>query len=385
MPNQFETEGLRRVVFGQGSAAKLAAEVELVGGGPVLVVIDPMVREAEVAQAALDGLEKAGVAYFIYSEITREPEPSEADAAAELGRKQKVKAVAGIGGGSALDLAKAAAVLITNPGQCTDYIGLNLVKQPGLPVICLPTTAGTGSECTFTAVFTRREDKLKGGINGRFLYAHTAILDPLLTVSCPAYITAVVGMDALTHAMEAYTSLKAHSLSELNSIRAIELIGKHLRPAVANGDNLAAREGMMLASYLAGLALAQAGVGAVHAMAYPLGAFHDIPHGEANAVLLPYVLEYNLLACPERFAAMARALTSLRNKTPEREAAEICVDEIFELNHDIGVPAGLKELGLDDANITAWAEKAIKVAVPIANKPAQGDGPGYQGHLPAGV
>ncbi len=359
------------MVFGQGSAARLGEELLLAGARKALVVLDPNLAASEAVQPALDSLSQAEVDSVLYSDMTREPEPSEADAAAELGRREQVQAVVGIGGGSALDLAKAAGVLITNPGAAADYVGLDLVKEPGVPVICLPTTAGTGSEVTFTAVFTRRSDKFKGGINGRHLYPHAAILDPLLTVSCPPYITATTGMDALTHAMEAFTSLQAHALSDLNALAAIELIGRHLRPAVAHGENLAAREGMLLASHLAGLALAQAGVGAVHAMAYPLGAFYDIPHGEANALLLPYVLRYNLMACPERFADMAYALAELPGDLSTAEAAAACVEEVAELSLEVGIPTSLRQLEVPEDSVPAMAEKAMTVARPIANNPRQ--------------
>ncbi len=365
----FSFDSIRRTVFGQGTSGQLGQEVLLLGTKKVLVVIDPQVRSAGVADPALKSLQQAGVKYAIYDRITREPEPAEADDAATLGREFGAQAVVGIGGGSALDLAKAAGVLMTNLGPATEYVGLELVKKPGKPVICLPTTAGTGSEVTFTAVFTRRADGFKGGINGRMLFPHTAILDPLLTVSCPAYITAITGMDALTHAMEAYTSRAATPISDLNALKAIELIGDNLRQAVAHGENLAAREGMMLGAYLAGLALAQAGVGAVHAMAYPLGAFFDIPHGEANAVLLPYVLEFNLMACPDRFAQMAYALAELPEDLTTREAAAACVQEVYELSDEVGIPASLDALDVPRERVPEMAQKAMTVARPIANNP----------------
>ncbi len=366
---QFSLEGVRRTVFGQGASANLSQEVELLGGGPVLVVVDPNVLAAGVAQPALKSLEAAGIAHKIYSDITREPEPSEADAAAELGKSLGAKVVVGIGGGSALDLAKAAAALINNPGTAVEYVGLDLLKSPAQPSILLPTTAGTGSEVTFTAVFTRRSDKFKGGMNGRLLYPHTAMLDPLLTVSCPPYITAVVGMDALTHAMEAYTSRAHTPVSDMNALKAIELIGNNLAQAVAHGENLEARENMLLGSYLAGLALAQAGVGAVHAMAYPLGAFFDIPHGEANAVLLPYVMAFNLIACPDRFADMAYAFCEMPDDLTTREAAETCVSEVIMLSQDIGIPSNLDQLEVPESEVPAMAQKAMTVARPIANNP----------------
>ena len=371
MSQQYTHENIRRAVFGLGCSAKLGEEVKLLGGARALVVVDPHVLEAGVAGPALDSLTQAKVKFELYSGITREPEPAEADEAARLGRELKAQVVVGIGGGSALDLAKAASALMANEGKAVDYVGLDLLKKAGPPVILLPTTAGTGSEVTFTAVFTRRADKFKGGINGRLLYAHTAMLDPLLTVTCPPYITAIVGMDALTHAMEAFTSRAATPISDLNALKAIELIGDNLRAAVAHGENLAAREGMLLGSYLAGLALASAGVGAVHAMAYPLGAFFDIPHGEANATLLPFVLRFNLMACPERFAEMAYALTELPDDLTTREAAEACVQEVTELAFDIGIPSSLDQLGVPQAEIPAMAAKAMTVARPIANNPRQ--------------
>jgi len=190
-------------------------------------------------------------------------------------------------------------------------------------------------------------------------------------VSCPPYLTATVGMDALTHAMEAYTSRAATPISDINALRAIELIGGSIRKAVAHGGNMEAREEMMLGAYLAGLALAQAGVGAVHAMAYPLGAFFDIPHGEANATLLPYVLEYNLMAAPERFADMAYNLAELPDDLNTREAAEACVEEIFELCREIGIPSSLDELDVPRDRIPEMATKAMTVARPIANNPRQ--------------
>jgi alcohol dehydrogenase len=373
MMQPFSHEGIRRAIFGRGCAANLGDEIKLLGASRALVVIDPHVQAAGVAQSALDALAKAKIKYEIYSAITREPEPAEADAAAKLGRELKAQTVVGIGGGSALDLAKAASALIANEGTAVDYVGLELVKRPGPPVICLPTTAGTGSEVTFTAVFTRRADKFKGGMNGRMLYPHTALLDPLLTVTCPPYITAIVGMDALTHAMEAYTSRAATPISDLNALAAIELIGDNLRQAVAHGENLEAREGMLLGSYLAGLALAQAGVGAVHAMAYPLGAFFDIPHGEANATLLPFVLRFNLMACPERFATMGYALAEMPEDLTTREAAEACVDEVMELSLDIGIPQSLNELNVPQDQVPAMAAKAMTVARPIANNPRKVD------------
>ena len=204
-----------------------------------------------------------------------------------------------------MDVAKAAAVLVTNRGKAVDYIGLGLIREPGLPTIMVPTTSGTGSEVTFTSVFTMRDTKTKGGINSPYLYAHTALLDPELTLGLPPEATAYTGMDALTHAIESFTSLQSHFLSAPIALRAIELIAANLRGAVFNGGHYAYREKMMQGSYLAGLGLAMSGVGAVHALAYPLGALFNIPHGVANAVMLPHVLEYNFPGDIEKFSEIA--------------------------------------------------------------------------------
>ncbi len=277
--------------------------------------------------------------------------------------------VIGIGGGSSLDTAKAIAMLTLNQGKVSDYVGLDLVPHPGLPTILVPTTAGTGSEVTFTAVFTNRAAKTKGGINSRFLYPTVALLDPELTLSLPPQVTAQTGMDALTHAMEAYTSNKANLMSDMVAEKAITLIGRFLKKAVKNGQDLEAREGMLLGSLLAGMALANAGVGAVHAMAYPLGALFNITHGLANAVLLPYVLEFNRVACPERFAHMAFLLGGSEKIVPAEQGAKKCIKKIITLSRSIGIPKNLKELGIPKEAIRSMAEGAIKVARPIENNP----------------
>ena len=204
-----------------------------------------------------------------------------------------------------MDIAKAISVLVTNDGNAVDYIGLNLVKKAGLPTIMVPTTAGTGSESTFTSVFTMRDTKSKGGINSPFLFPQTAVLDPKLTLDLPPYITAYTGMDALTHAIESLTSVQSHFISEPISQKAIKLISDNLRGAVYDGRNIEFRIKMLKGSYLAGLGLAMSGVTAVHALAYPLGSFFDIPHGIANALLLPYVLEYNYPGNIDKFSLVA--------------------------------------------------------------------------------
>ena len=314
-------------------------------------------------------LKAKGLKPILFNQIEPEPSPASAEAGARLARRKTCSLVIGIGGGSSLDTAKAIAMLTLNQGKVSDYVGLDLVPHPGLPTILVPTTAGTGSEVTFTAVFTNRAAKTKGGINSRFLYPTVALLDPELTLSLPPQVTAQTGMDALTHAMEAYTSNKANLMSDMVAEKAITLIGRFLKKAVKNGQDLEAREGMLLGSLLAGMALANAGVGAVHAMAYPLGALFNITHGLANAVLLPYVLEFNRVACPERFAHMAFLLGGSEKIVPAEQGAKKCIKKIITLSRSIGIPKNLKELGIPKEAIRSMAEGAIKVARPIENNP----------------
>jgi len=369
MGRTFSFQGAGEIHFGSGSLEKLPELAERFGKGPVLVVMDPFWARGDLKDRVFKGLRRKRIKPLLFQRIDPEPAPQSAEKAAEKAIKKGCTLVVGIGGGSSLDTAKAAAVLARNKGKVQDYVGLDLVPKPGLPTIMIPTTAGTGSEVTFTAVFTNRADKTKGGINSRFLYPTVALLDPELTLSLPPKITAQTGMDALTHAMEAYTSKQANPLSDLVAEKAIRLIGENLPKAVKNGQDLKAREGMLLGSLLAGMALANAGVGAVHAMAYPLGALFNIPHGLANAVLLPYVLEFNRKACPERFARMGAWLSgSDKGESPEKGSRK-CVQKVIHLSRTIGIPQGLRELKIPKRAIPLMAEGAIKVARPIANNP----------------
>lgn len=362
-------EGIKKMVFGAGTLEQIGPECRAISANRALVVIDQQLAGTEIAARALASLKSSRVAAILYGEVTPEPDPALADAGADMARKERVRCVVGIGGGSTMDVAKAIAVLARNEGKAVDYIGLGLVKKPGLPSIMVPTTAGTGSEVTFTSVFTMRTTKTKGGINSPYLYPHTAILDPQLTLNLPPGVSATTGMDALTHAIESYTSLQAHFMSESVSLRAIELIAANLRGAVFDGQRYAYRESMTQGSYLAGLGLAMAGVGAVHALAYPLGAMFDIPHGMANAVMLPYVLEYNYPGNIQKFCDIALAMNEEDSDLTERELAACAAMAVFDLSEDLGIPMTLKDLHIPKEAIPQMAEAAIKVTRPLMNNP----------------
>ena len=367
--NNFSFVGAGEIHFGRGAIQQLPELAGRYSRNTVLVTLDPFFSKGTLKAGLAKQLKAVGLQPVFFDKLEAEPAPTSADAGARLARDKKCKLVIGLGGGSALDTAKAIAILATNKGQVSDYVGLDRVPKAGLPTILIPTSAGTGSEVTFTAVFTNRKTKTKGGINSRFLFPTVALLDPELTLTLPPQITAQTGMDALTHAMEAYTSNKANPLSDLVAEKAIALIGGSLKKAVQKGNDMQARENMLLGSLLAGLALANAGVTAVHAMAYPLGAFFNIPHGLANAVLLPYVLEFNRIGHPERFARMGALLSGSVPADSLEKGAKQCIQKVLRLSRAIGIPRNLAELKIPRKAIPEMAPAAMKVARPIENNP----------------
>jgi alcohol dehydrogenase len=364
--NVFDFRGATRYIFGVGAINRLAGEAASFGR-KALLVLDPGLATAGLSDTIMSAL--GGLDHIVFQEFTQEPEPTEADAAALEARQAGCDLVIGVGGGSAMDLAKAAAILVTNEGQAQDYVGVGLVPKPGLPTIMLPTTAGTGSEVTWTAVFTRRADKAKGGINSPYLYPDLALLDPELTLTVPPELTAATGMDALCHAIESFTSVKANPMSDMVAREAIYLIGEYLPIAFADGRNIEAREKMLLGSLLAGLGLANAGVTAVHALSYPLGAVYGIPHGLANAMLLPHVMNFNCLGHPQKFIEVAELLGIDTEGYTPREAAKLASAAVLDLMSDLEMPEGLEDIGIPQDALDELADKSMVLARVLENNP----------------
>ncbi len=358
-----------RIRFGVGAVRELGATVKDFKGSKVLLVIDPGLVKAGLLARFTEPLAQEGIHFLVYDQVDPEPGLRLADKAYSIAKENGCDCVIGAGGGSAMDVAKAVSILLTNGGRAADYLGLGLIKKPGVPKIMVPTSAGTGAEVTFTAVFINEETGSKGGMNGDPLYPDAAILDPELTLSLPSKVTAYTGIDALTHALEAYTSVQSHAVSEMYSLEAVRLIAENLPAACANGGNLEARTAMLMGSLLGGKALAMAGVGLVHAMAYPLGGMFGIPHGLANAVLLLYVVQYNLPGNLRKFADLAEVLGQNTEGLPLREAAQLCVDALYDLNADTGIPATLADLDIPAEKIPEMARIALTVARPVANNP----------------
>ena len=369
--NLFTFQVVPKIIFGSGAVEKVGKEAKKQGGSKALLISDEGIAKAGLLKKVEEPLAKEGLEVTIFDKVEPEPWAEIADEAGGTAREKNCDLIIGVGGGSCMDIAKAAAVLATNEGKAKDYQGLNKVPKPGLPKIMVPTTAGTGSEVTFTAVLSNKEPKGKGGINSPYLFPELALLDPLLTLSMPSSITASTGMDALTHAIEAYTSLQAMVITDALALKAVELIAQNLRQAVAESQNVEVRENMLLGSLLAGMALANAGVGAVHALAYPLGGLYRIPHGVANGLMLPYVMEFNLEKSLEKFVQVARAMGEEVDSLSSKEAAQRAVEAVTKLSEEVSVPRKIKKLkaGIMEKDFPQMAAAAMKVTRPLENNP----------------
>jgi alcohol dehydrogenase len=365
----FTFTGAKKIVFGCGSFASLAAAIRELRASRPLVVVDRPLARTGMADKVAAMLDKEGIRCALFDRVEGEPPLELADEGAKAAGKAKADCVVGIGGGSAMDTAKAIAVLATNRAKAADFLGLNKIPGPGLPKIMVPTTAGTGSEVTFTSVFIRRNLKKKEGMNSPYLYPEVALLDPELTLTLPPEATASTGLDALCHAIESYTSIAASPMSEMVSLQAIGLIAENLRTCVHHGSNLKAREAMLLGSLYGGLGLANAGVTAVHSLSYPLGGRYGVPHGFANTILLPHVMAFNLPGALEKFALVAEAMGEAVEDLPVREAAYLAVEAVEALIEDCGITKTLEDFGVSRDDFPEMAKTAMTVARPLANNP----------------
>ena len=339
-----------KIVFGSGKLAELGQEARAFASKTVLLVTDSGIVSAGLADKAVAALTGAGLKCSVFADVSANPRDEECCEAAAVAVAVGAEALVGLGGGSALDTAKSAAALVTNGGRVKDWEDPKRLLNDPLPMVAVPTTAGTGSEVTWVAVITDQEHHYKMTLLDERIAPDVAILDPEITLTLPGAITAATGMDALVHAIEAYTCKVANPISDVLALRAIQLISASLPVAVKEGQNADARRDMLLASLLAGLAFGNADVGAVHCMGESLGGLYDTPHGVACAVFLPYVLEFNLEADLGKHASVARALGAGSGNTTDAEAALSGVAATRALMSAIGIPRlrDLQELSGDD-------------------------------------
>jgi alcohol dehydrogenase len=369
MRKTFSFTGAKKIIFGNCSILTLTSHIKEFHAQNPLLVIDKNLAKTDLLEKIANVLIPGGIKFTVYDKVEPEPPIELADEGAKIAVKNKSDIVIGIGGGSAMDVAKAIAVLATNKGSAVDYLGLNKVPKPGLPKIMIPTTAGTGSEVTFTAVFVRKNLKKKEGMNSPYLYPELALLDPELTLSLPPVPTAQTGLDALCHAIESYTSVNSSPVSEMFSLEAIALIAENLRTCVHDGKNIVARERMLLGSLYAGIGLANAGVTAVHSLSYPLGGKYGVGHGLANTMMLLAVMAFNLPAALEKFTDVAAAMGENIESLPEREAAYLALEAVEALIEDCGIHATLAQFGIKEKDFPALADVALTVARPLENNP----------------
>lgn len=347
--------------FGSGKTKELGALARRLGAGKVLLVTDPGVVKAGLAERVFKPLAGADIACEIFDEVRPDSGSDLIMRGAEIARERGIGVVIGLGGGSALDSAKAIAAMAANEGSILDYIGLDKLPRDPLPSICIPTTSGTGSEVSIWSVLTDDRTGVKVSAGGRRFMASIALCDPDLTLTLPPAVTAATGMDALGHAVECFVNRACQPVSGALALQSIALIGKSLRKAVHEGSDGAARYDMMLASVLAGIAMNPTRLGLAHALAMPLGSGDiKIPHGTIIAITLPVVMAFNAEAAPERYAAVARALGEDVAGLPPLEAARRGVAAVKKLKEDVGIPAGLAACGMREDAVDSVVEEAMK-------------------------
>ena len=347
--------------FGPGSRKELPGVIARLGFKKAMIVTDKGLIQFGVAKMVSDVLEEAGIPYEIYSEVKPNPTVTNVQMGVEAFKKSGADCLVAIGGGSAIDTAKGIGIIITNP-EFADVVSLEGVaptKHKSVPIIALPTTAGTAAETTINYVIIDEEKQKKMVCVDPNDIPCCSIVDAELMYSLPKGTTAATGLDALTHAIEGYITKGAWEMSDMFEIEAIRMINKYLRTAVFEPTNPVGRNGMAVAQYIAGMAFSNVGLGVVHGMAHPMGSLFDIPHGVANAMLLPTVMEFNAPVCLDKYVEIAKAMDAYREGMTKEEAAEAACKAVRDLAIEVGIPQHLTEIGIKEEDIPALAEQAI--------------------------
>ena len=374
-PFTFHSAG--SLVFGRDCVDQLGDIAGRLKAKRVLVVTDAVLADVGIVERVVAPLTAAGVTVEAFTGCVPEPPVEVIRKAADAAKAFRPDALVGLGGGSNMDAAKLVAVLLAHGGDPTDWVGDSRIPGPVFPLVCVPTTAGTGSEVSAAAVFTDTAKKMKVSTLSQHLRPTFAVVDPLLTVGCPAKVTADSGIDALTHAIEAYTACGQgefltrpggetvyqgkNPLADLMARQCVSLVGKYLRRAVAHGDDLEARDGMALAATLGGLAFSNAGVALVHAMEYPVGGAVHVSHGAGNGLLLPYVMRYNSAVRCKEIACLATDFGVPYSKAEPDLTADATISAIEHLRHEIGVPTRLRDIGVTQDMLPGFAERAFSI------------------------
>jgi alcohol dehydrogenase class IV len=350
------------IYFGNDSSRKIADIVSSFGVSKILIVTGKVIRSSGMLESVEKALKSVTKSCIVYDGIEQEPITDYIETGLEVYRKNKCELILGLGGGSPLDAAKAISAMTANEGKISDYKGTDKLQKRGAPIIAIPTTAGTGSEVTRYLAITDPATSVKMLITSPHIIPDVAIVDPVLTVSCPQGLTAATGIDALTHAIEAYVSVKANPLSDMFALQAVNLLAGNLRAAWANGNNLKSREKVMIGAMYAGIAFCNSSVALVHGMSRPIGANFHIAHGISNAAILGTVMDFSYIGNAARYADLAEAMGNEVHGLSEMEGARTAVDSVKELIANLEIPT-LKGLGLDKKKIEALAQKMAEDAI----------------------
>ncbi len=354
--DNFSFELPTKIEYGSGCLDIISDKLENVN--KVLIITDKGIKKAGLLAELTEILEKENKKYKVFDEIEANPKDYNVEKGAKIGEEFNAEVLVALGGGSPIDCAKAIGVLLSHAGdKIKKYEGKEAVKNPIVPLITIPTTAGTGSEITFSSVITDTDNNYKMTVKSPMIAPELAIVDPELTVSLPPAVTAATGLDALTHAIEAYTVKEAEPISNALSLYAVELIYKNIKKAVKEGSDLEARSGMLIGSLMAGIAFSNSDVGSVHCMAESLGGIYDAPHGVCNSILLPYIMDYNLDCCTDKYARLARVMDL--NFNNKKEGARKAIKAIEELSAQINLPV-LKDLEINPEDFDKLAEMSAE-------------------------
>ena len=365
LPEFFEFYNPTRVVYGAGIASDLKAELDFLGIGKYFIVSDTIISDLGLTKKVVDGLMSAGIDVTgEFLDVPQDSDVNTVNSCAEQAKASGAEGLVAIGGGSVIDTAKAADILISEGGDLVeDYSGAHTLTRPLKPLIVIPTTAGTGSEVTQVAVVYDKENKVKMPFTDKFLLPSLAVLDPEMTLSLPPKLTASTAMDALTHAVEAYVDLQCSPFSDTFAIGAVELIFKNIVQATRNGDDLEARGALLIASNMAGIAFSHSMVGCVHGMAHAVGGLFRVPHGVANAILLPHGMEYNFEEVKDKLAKLASVMGEDVSGLSADDAARKAIEAVRKLNGTLNkmgaLPLRLREVGVSEDGLPEIAEATV--------------------------
>ena len=359
--NNTEFLAQAKLLTGTNAINNLVNEMSKEVDSPLLIITDKGIKDSGMLDKVLDCLSPLELEYHTFDDVKPNPTIENTQSIFENNKNNNIKSILALGGGSVIDTAKAVSILFTNTGPLDDYFGFDLYENTPMPLYAIPTTVGTGSEGGNATVLTVEDNdrRLKKLIFGADLFPKVAVLDGNLISGMPGHLVSSTGMDALTHAIEGYVSLNGSVITDALNLHAVKVIGENILKAYSNTNNVEAMNNMIQASCSTGIGMSNGGLGLVHGISHAVGATYDAPHGIVNAILLPYVLEYNWVSNPEKFSDIAKALRVDVVGLSVEEAAKAGVQRVFELTEEVGIPTQLSEIGVQEKDIDTLAEIAF--------------------------